>query len=199
MLTVMAPSINQTLDQFQAYLECLVAIQVDPRLCIDPRMRRRFGWSDIINKTLEDASRDLERIRGMTEPEQQCWLRTILANNLVDRIRKELARRRDCRLEHSLEEAIEQSSCRVRDWQPVDESTPSEKLMRQERALLLAEALAKLPEKQREAIILQTYHGWTLARIAERLECTVGRVAGLQARGKARLRELLPADLLEGS
>jgi RNA polymerase sigma-70 factor (ECF subfamily) len=199
MLTAMPPSIDQTLHQFQAYLECLVATQIDPRLRIDPRMRSRFGWSDIINDTLEDASRDLERIRAMTESAQERWLRTMLANNLVDRIRKELAKRRDCRMEHSLEEAIEQSSCRVRDWQPVDESTPSEKLMRQERALLLAEALAKLPEKEREAIILQTYHGWTLAQIAAQMECTVGSVAGLQAHGKARLRKLLPADLLEGS
>jgi RNA polymerase sigma-70 factor (ECF subfamily) len=197
MLTVMAPSVNQTLHQFQAYLECLVAIQVDPRLRIDPRMRSRFGWSDIINTTLKDASRDLERIRAMTEPEQQCWLRTMLANNLVDRIRKELAKGRDCRLEHSLEEAIEHSSCRVRDWEPVDESTPSKKLLRQEREMLLAEALAQLPEREREAIILQTYHRWPLARIAEQLECTVGSVAGLQARGKARLRELLPADFME--
>jgi RNA polymerase sigma-70 factor (ECF subfamily) len=199
MLTAMAPSIDQTLGRFQAYLECLTAIQIDPRLRIDPRMQSRFGWSDIINKTLLEVSRDLERIRAMTETEQQCWLRTMLANNLVDRIREALAKRRDCRLEHSLEEAIEQSSCRVRNWQPVDESTPSKKLMRQERALLLAEALAKLPEEEREAIILQTYHRRTLAQIAEQLECTVGRVAGLQVRGKARLRKLLPADLLEGS
>jgi RNA polymerase sigma-70 factor (ECF subfamily) len=197
MLTAMAPSIDQSLHQFQTYLECLAAIHIDPRLRIDPRMRSRFGWSDIINTTLEDASHDLECIRAMTESAQQRWLRTMLANNLVDRIREELARRHDCRLERSLEEAIEESSCRMRDWQPVDESTPSKKLMRQEREMLLAEALAQLPERERKAIILQMWPDWTLARIAEHLGETVGSVAGLQARGKARLRELLPADLME--
>jgi RNA polymerase sigma-70 factor (ECF subfamily) len=193
----MPPSVNQTLEQFRAYLECLTAIQVDPRLRINPRVRGRFGWSDIINATLLEAARDLERIQTMAPPDQERWLRTMLANNLVDRIRRELAKSRDCRLERSLEAAVEESSCRLQDWLAADQSTPSEKLMRQERALRLAEALAKLPERQREAIVLQKWHGWKLARIAEHMQCTVGVVAGLQARGLAKLRETLPADLLE--
>jgi RNA polymerase sigma-70 factor (ECF subfamily) len=191
-------SVNQTLEQFRAYLECLTAIQVDPRLRIDPRLQRRFGWSDVINATLLEAACDLERIRTMAPPDQEHWLRAMLAHNLVDRIRRELAKRRDCRLERSEEEAIESSSCRLQDWIPADQSTPSEKLMRQERALQLAGALAKLPERQREAIVLQQWHGWKLAQIAAHLHCKVGVVAGLQARGMATLRKTLPAELLEG-
>jgi DNA-directed RNA polymerase specialized sigma24 family protein len=38
---------------------------------------------------------------------------------------------------------------------------------------------------------LQQYHGWKLAQIAEHLQCTANAVAGMQARGRARLRELL--------
>src|ERR1700733_3437069 len=193
----MPPGVNQTLEQFRAYLECLTAIQVDPRLRIDPRLHARFGWSDVINATLLEAADDLERIRTMAPPDQERWLRTMLANNLVDRIRKELAKGRDYRLERSLEAAVEESSCRLRDWLAADQSTPSEQLMRQEQALRLAEALAQLPERQREAIVLQKWHGWKLAQIAEKMQCTVGVVAGLQARGLAKLRELLPPDLLE--
>jgi RNA polymerase sigma-70 factor (subfamily 1) len=190
-------SVNQTLEQFRAFLECIAAIQLDPRLRIDPRLSRRFGWSDIINATLLEAALDLERIRTMAPPDQERWLRTMLANNLVDRIRYELAQCRDYRLERPLEEAVEESSCRLRDWQPVDPSTPSQQLMRQERALQLAHALAQLPEQHREAIILQKWHGWKISQIAEQLQCTIGVVAGLQARGLATLRTLLPADLLE--
>jgi RNA polymerase sigma-70 factor (ECF subfamily) len=194
----MPPDVTEALEQFRAYLECLTAIQLDPRLRIDPRLRGRFGWSDVINVTLLEAAQDLERIQALAPPDQQRWLRTMLANNLVDRIRRELAKSRDCRLEQPLQAAVEESSCRLEAWQPVDDSTPSEQLIRQERALRLAEALGQLPERQREAIILQKWHGWKLARIAEHLGCTVGVVAGLQARGLARLRALVPADVLEG-
>lgn len=190
-------SVNQVLEQFRAYLECLTAIQVDPRLRIDPRLRSRFGWSDIINDTLMEASRELERIQAMESPDQERWLRTMLANNLVDRIRRELAGPRDCRRERSLDDAVEESSRRVEGWVPADESTPSEKLAKQEQALRLAGALAQLPERQREVLVLQTWHGWKLAQIAAHLGCTVGIVAGLQARGLKKLRELVPADLLE--
>ncbi len=195
----MPASVNQTLEQFRAYLECLVAIQLDPRLRIDPVLRSRFGWSDVINATLLEASLMLDRIQAMDPPDQERWLRKMLAHNLVDRIRRELAKGRDVRLERSLGAAIEESSCRLGDWLPADESTPSDKLIRQEQALRLAEALAQLPERQREAIILQWWHGWKLVRIAEHLHCTVGAVAGLVARGLDKLRRLLPEDMLEQS
>jgi RNA polymerase sigma-70 factor (ECF subfamily) len=185
------------LEQFRAYLECLTAIQVDPRLRIDPRLQNRFGWSDVVNTTLLEAAQDLERIQGMDGPDQERWLRKMLANNLVDRVRRELAKGRDCRLERCLEAAVEQSSCRLQEWVVADQSTPSEKLIRQEQALRLAAALAQLPERQREALVLQKWHGWKLTQIAAHLECTVGVVAGLQARGLAKLRELLPPDELE--
>src|SRR5262249_5781203 len=140
------------------------------------------------NATLLEAAQDLERIRALAARDRERWLRTMLANNLVDRIRRELAKGRDYRLERPLEAAVEESSCRLRDWVAADQSTPSEQAIRQEQALRLA-----------EAIILHKWHGWKLAQIAGHLGCTVGVVAGLQARGLARLRETLPPDVLEGS
>jgi len=193
----MPTSVNQTLERFRAYLECLTAIQVDPRLRVDPVLRNRFGWSDVINATLLEASFILERIQAMDQPAQEHWLRKMLTNNLVDRIRHELAKGRDVRLECSLEAAVEESSRRLGDLLPTDESTPSEKLIRQEQALRLAEALAKLPVRQREALILRWWHDWKLAQIAEHLQCTVGAVGGLLAHGLDKLRELLPQDMLE--
>jgi DNA-directed RNA polymerase specialized sigma24 family protein len=56
----------------------------------------------------------------------------------------------------------------------------------------LVEGLSHLDVRQREALILQKYHGWTLAQIAEHLCCSVGAVAGLHARGLQKLRHYLP-------
>lgn len=188
---------TEVLETLRAYLECLTAIQVDPRLRIQPRVQARFGWSDIINATLLEAARELDQLSALEPAHRERRLRAMLANNLVDRLRRELADCRDCRLEHSLEAAVEESSCRLREWHPAVDSAPADKLAEQERSLLLASALAQLPEAEREAIILQKWHGWKLTQIAEHLHRTAGAVAGLQARGLARLRKLLPEDCLE--
>jgi RNA polymerase sigma factor (sigma-70 family) len=190
-------SVNQPLEEFRAYLECLTAVQVDPRLRINLRLRARFGWSDIINATLLEVARALECLRGMPDPDRERKLRTMPANNLEDRIRRELAKRRDPRREGSYP-GLDESWGRIQGWQ-VDGSTPSKRLMEQERDLQLAKALAQLPERQREAIVLKWWHKWKLAQIATHLQCTIGAVAGLQARGYAKLRKLVPADLLENS
>jgi RNA polymerase sigma-70 factor (ECF subfamily) len=185
--------VNRTLEQFRAYLECLTFITIDPRL------RRRFGFSDLIQKTLVEAWHTLGRIEALEPEAQKRWLRRMLVHNLLEQIDKEKAAVRDYRLEQPLEDALEQSSYRLREYLAADESLPEQKLLEQERALRLAEALAQLPEREREALILQKWHGWKLAQIAEYLQCTTGVVAGLHARGLARLRQLLPADILEQS
>ena len=49
-------------------------------------------------------------------------------------------------------------------------------------------ALHALPEAQREALVLQHWHGWTLNRIAKHLNRTPAAVAGLLHRGLRQLR-----------
>src|SRR5262249_7218866 len=71
---------NRSLQRFQAYLETLTFIQIDPRL------RGKFGWSDIIQNTLLEASQTLERIEAMDSEDQKRWLRRMLFNNLKDEI-----------------------------------------------------------------------------------------------------------------
>jgi RNA polymerase sigma-70 factor (ECF subfamily) len=175
-------AVNRALGEFRAYLETLTFIQIDPRL------RRKFDLSDIIQKTLVEAWRDLERIQALDAEGRKRWLRRMLVNNLLDEIR----RWPPGRVEQSLEAATAESSSRLQNWLAVEDSSPSERVARQEEALRLLDALSKLDARQREALILQKYHGWTLAQIAEHLDCTTGAVAGLHARGLKKLRQLLP-------
>jgi RNA polymerase sigma-70 factor (ECF subfamily) len=176
---------NRNLERFRAYLETLTYIQIDPRL------RGKFGLSDVIQKTLVEAWQTLERIEAMDSEDQKRWLRRMLLNNLKDEIDRVLAQCRDVRREQSLEAAAAESSCRLRDWIAAEESTPSAKVIKKEERLRVLEALAQLPEREREALILQQYHGYKLSEIAEELGCTTNAVAGLHARALARLRTLL--------
>jgi RNA polymerase sigma-70 factor, ECF subfamily len=177
---------NQALEEFRAYLETLTFIQIDPAL------RGKFELSDVIQNTLLEAYRDLERIQALDADGRKRWLRRMLVNNLLEEIDRWRAGRRDARLEQPLEAAAAESSCRLQNWLAVDDTTPSEGMVRQEEALRLLEALSKLDPRQREALILQKYHGWKLEQIAEHLGCTTGAVAGLHARGLKELRKHLP-------
>jgi RNA polymerase sigma-70 factor (ECF subfamily) len=177
---------NQTLEEFRAYLQTLTFIQIDPAL------RAKFDPSDVIQNTLLEAYRDLEQIRALDADGRKRWLRRMLVNNLIDEIDRWRAGARDYRLEQPVESAAVESSCRLQNWLAVEDTTPGERMVRQEEALRLLEALSKLESRQREALILQKYHGWRLAQIAEYLGCTAGAVAGLHARGLKELRKHLP-------
>jgi RNA polymerase sigma-70 factor (ECF subfamily) len=178
-------STDRILDRYRAYLDCLTYIQVDPRLW------RRFGWSDVINQTLLEAYRDLAKLRDLDEANRNRCLRRMLVNNLLDRIEHERAEMRDYRREASLDEALTGSSCNLQKWLAADVEGPDYPADAAERGARLAEALSQLPPREREALILQKYHSWSLAQIAEHLGCTSGAVAGLHARGLKRLRQLL--------
>jgi RNA polymerase sigma-70 factor (ECF subfamily) len=179
-------TVNEALEEFRAYLETLTFIQIDPRL------RSKFGQSDVVQDTLVAAWLDLQRIQSLDAEGRKRWLRRMLMNKLLDTIDRWRTRRRDVRLEQSLEAAVEESSCQLRSWLAAEDTSPSEHLARQEAALRMLEALSKLDVRQSKAIILQQYHGWTLAQIAEYLGCTVGEVAGLHARGLKKLGKYLP-------
>jgi RNA polymerase sigma-70 factor (subfamily 1) len=187
-MSASADRANRSLERFQAYLETLTFIQIDPRL------RGKEGWSDIIQKTLIEAWQTLERIEVMETQDQKRWLRRMLLNNLKDEIDRVIAQCRDVRREKSLEEAASGSSIRLGEWIEAEESTPIAKLIGIEEQLRVVEALAQLPQRLREAVILKQYHNWKLAEIAEYLGCTMNAAAGLHARALAKLKELL-ADL----
>src|SRR5262249_2615911 len=73
-------STSQVLEEFRGYLETLTYIQVSPRL------RSKFGLSDIISQTLWEAYQALDRIRALDEPARKRWLRRMLVNNLLEEI-----------------------------------------------------------------------------------------------------------------
>jgi RNA polymerase sigma-70 factor (subfamily 1) len=179
-------AVNQTLERYQAYLETLTYIQIDPRL------RSEFGMSEIIQNTLLEAWREVTRIEALDDAARKRWLRTMLVRNLIEKIKYCQAQKRDYRLKQSLDAALEESSCRLQSWLAAEDTPPGDRLAEQEKALRLLEALSSLDARQREALILQKYHHLKLEQIAKHMRCTTGVVAGLHARGLKQLRKLLP-------
>ena len=166
-------------------------LQVLARLQVDPALHARLDVSGVVQQTMLEAFRDRERWHEGPEAQQFAWLRRALANNLADELRKLAAGKRDWRRERPLDKALESSSARVQNWLAADHTSPSDKAERNEREMELADALLELPAAQREALILQHWHGRSLAEIGATLGKTPAAVAGLIKRGLAHLRERL--------
>ena len=176
---------NDFLERYRAYLGLLARLQVDPR------WRARIDLSGAVQQTLFEAHQVMREGDGHSAEERLAWLRKCLANNLRDEFRKLNADMRDVRREQSLEADLGQSSQRLEAWLVATSSSPSERCQREEQGVELATALHRLPEAQREALVLQHWHGWKVAEIAEHLGRTRTAVAGLLKRGLASLREEL--------
>jgi RNA polymerase sigma-70 factor (ECF subfamily) len=179
-------AVNQALEEFRAYLDTLTWIQINPRL------QSKISRSDVVAKTLVEAWKDLDRILALDVEGRKRWLRRMLLNNLREEIDRYLTDKRNVHRELSLDAAAAESSCRIDKSLAADDASPSDQLAQQELELQIVEALAQLDVRQRKALILQKYHRWTLAEIAEHLGCTTGAVAGLHAAGLKKLRQYLP-------
>jgi RNA polymerase sigma-70 factor, ECF subfamily len=184
-VTTATPDPVGNLDRFRAYLALLARLQVAVRL------QGKLDLSGVVQQTLLEAHQAAERLRDRTEAETAGWLRRALANNLADEIRRLEAGRRDVGRERSLEAALERSSARLEAWLAAEDSSPSERLIRREQALKLADALARLPANQRRAVELRHLRGLSVAEVAASLDSTKTAVVGLLHRGVHKLRELL--------
>lgn len=55
-------------------------------------------------------------------------------------------------------------------------------------ALAVREAVARLPRRQRQVVVLRYYLGWSVAEVAATTESTAGAVAAMSYRALERLR-----------
>jgi RNA polymerase sigma-70 factor, ECF subfamily len=175
-------------ERFRTYLRMLAELQ------LGRGASARIDPSDVVQQTLLDAHRDRSQFRGHTEAEMAAWLRRLLSCNLVDDARARGRAKRDVGRERSLEAAIDASSASLESWLAAEQSSPSERAERNESVLKLADALALLPEANRQALILRHCQGLSLAEISARLGRTPPAVAGLLKRGLAQLRDLFPDE-----
>ncbi len=184
-MTSEAETPGPALERFREYLLLLARLQLGHQL------RAKLDPSDVVQQTLLEAHRKRAQFRGHSEAEMAAWLRQMLAYSLADAIRAHGRRKRDVARERSLEAAMEQSSAKIEAWLAAEQSSPSQQAMRHEQTIRLAEALATLPEAQREALVLRHCQGWSLADISRQLGRSPAAVAGLLKRGSSKLRELL--------
>ena len=146
---------------------------------------------DVGQETFLRAFRALSGFKGQAK--FSSWLYRITLNLCRDWIRRE--RRKPVAQAPEGVDLIELAG----------EATPTESIedlvARKELSQAVAQAMARLPEEQRTAIILKEYHGLTFQEIADLLDCPLSTVKTRLYQGLSVLRRQLqqPNVLREGA
>lgn len=177
-------------EDFQGYLLALARLQVAAR----PWLAAKLDAGDLMQQTLLKAHASRDQFRGQTLQEFVAWLRQILSRTLANELRSLGQDKRDVGAERSLEADLDASCSRLDAWLAAEQTSPSEYLAEQERAVSLSKAVAALPAEQQQAVLLKHCQGLSLAEIAGRMDKSQAAVAGLLRRGLQRLRELLTEE-----
>jgi RNA polymerase sigma-70 factor (ECF subfamily) len=179
-------ALGQLFELYRDYLTLLASVQLGRRLS------GKVDAADVVQETFLEAHRDFAQFRGATEAELTAWLRQVLARNLANLVRHYLGTRaRDVRLERDLHAELDRSSQALDRGLADPLSSPSRQAARREQAVLLADALGRLPEDYREVLVLRHLEGHTFAEVARRMDRSLDSVDKLWVRALIRLRRLL--------
>jgi len=173
------------LEPYRSYLKVLADLHLDRRL------RGKLDAADVVQQVFLRAYSAIGEVRDPRPEVLVAWLRKILARTLADAVKHFERDKRDIALERSLEADIDRSASGLVSWVMADQTSPSQAAVRSEELLRLAEALGRLPDVMREAVVLKHCRDWTVQRIADHIGRSVPAVASLLRRGLAELRILL--------
>lgn len=171
--------------QARNYLEVLARTHVERRL------QAKVDASDLVQQTLLDAHRDFSRFRGQSEGEWLAWLKQILHHNAANFVRRFRTGKRQIGRETPIaagDDSIRRGA--VPEPAGADES-PSQAVVRKERELLLADALAQLAPDHYEVILLRNLQRMPFLEIAERMGRSRPAVQMLWMRAVGKLQEIL--------
>jgi RNA polymerase sigma-70 factor (ECF subfamily) len=175
-------AMGRLLEDQRAALHRLAEGQLEGRIAV------RVDASDVVQQTFLEAYRSFPQFAGRDARELVAWLQGILDHKIASAIRDHtLIQKRSLARERSIDDSGE-GGPGMKQELDAGTTSPSQKAIRGEEEAALLEALAELPEDQREAVRLRHLEGWALPDIAHRLGRTTAATAGLIKRGVQTLR-----------
>jgi RNA polymerase sigma-70 factor, ECF subfamily len=176
---------GRLLELYRNYLR-LVA-----RSLIGAALRVKLDPSDLVQETFLKAHRNFGQFGGATERELVAWLRRILVRSLANQVKHHRRQARDQTRQESLDHLLEQSDLTLQFALAAHSPSPSEAASRREQAVLLADAVDRLPADYREAFVLRTLEHVPFEEIAARMGRSTGAVRMLWTRAVKKLNEML--------
>ena len=169
-------------DQYRGYLRFLA------RQHLRSRYQGKIDHSDIVQQSLLSAFAARDQFVGQTEAERLAWLRQILVHTVARATRGMLTKKRDINRERSIEADLNASSMRLKNFLASPDSSPSQAVVREENLRMLAEAIERLQDDQREVVELRYFSEMSVKQLTERLRKSPAAIAGLLHRGTKNLR-----------
>jgi RNA polymerase sigma-70 factor (ECF subfamily) len=170
------------LERYRSYVRLLIRLQGSGR------WRRTFDAEALLPEVGREIRRKIATFGGSSAGEFQGWVRRMIGSILANHVRGTMCR--DLRLERALIDELEGSS-RALNRGVLPHGEPGRPAARRESAVILADALEKLPEPYREVIILRNLEGIGFPEVARRMGCTEDGAKNVWLRALARLRRSL--------
>lgn len=145
----------------------------------------RLGEPDAVGDVLQDvamaAARGADRLRDPSRA--AAWLYRIAVSKSLEHRRRAGRRRR--RLEAYRQQRVDRNA-----WEQADDD-PLDWLLAEEQRQLVRRAIANLPPRDAELLLLKYTQDWTYAQLAERLCVSESAAVGRLHRARAKLRAAL--------
>jgi RNA polymerase sigma-70 factor (ECF subfamily) len=184
-------ALGRLLTRHQPYLQRFVELRLDGRL------RPRLDPADVVQEAQMQAVRRLSRYLEQPRMPFRLWLRQLAQDQLLNLRRSHAgAARRSVDREVSLPE---DSAAAFARQLLAPGSSPSQHLSRQELTRRVGEAMARLPESDREVLLLRHFEGLSNPEVAALLGLTPGAVSKRYGRAVLRLHDILFAGGLTES
>ncbi len=177
------------LERYRDYLRRMITVRLDRRLA------PRVDASDVVQETLALASRRMDDyLRDQPLPFLG-WLRQLAAESIKDTHRRHIGTQsRSIDRETQELDLPDESSVQLGQKLMAPDTSPSNRMMRQERRDQVKSALAELPPRDREILVMRYLEHLDDVDIAEALGITDGAVKVRLLRALQRLRGRLPVE-----
>ena len=167
---------------------------------LGPRLRERVELSDVVQEALVEVVRQFPQFTGQNEAALVGWLRRLVGQKLADLGRYHSRAKRsaggpavplDAPWEPAGRAGPNHPGGRLLDMLALSQTSPSEAASRRELIVLLADALAGLPETEAEVLWLYHAEGLSFEAIGERMGLSRKSIRGIWARGLRTLKRSL--------
>ncbi len=177
------------LERYRDYLRRMVAVRLDRRLA------PRVDASDVVQETLALASQRMDDyLRDQPLPFLG-WLRQLAAESIKDTHRRHIgSQRRSIDRETQEADLPDDSAVQLGQKLMAHDTSPSNRMMRQERRDQVKTALAELPPRDREILVMRYLEHLDGGDIAEALGISEGAVKLRLLRALQRMRGLLRVE-----
>jgi RNA polymerase sigma-70 factor (ECF subfamily) len=170
------------------------------RTGLGPRLRERVELSDVVQEALVEVVRQFPQFTGQNEAALVGWLRRLVSQKLADLGRyHSRAKRAAAGTSMPLDAPYEphgagragEGNGRLLDMLALSQTSPSQAASRRELTVLLADALAALPDPEADILWLRHAENLSFEAIGDRMGLSRKAIRGVWARGLKHLKRLL--------